>query len=265
MATLSSSTEQRSPVMLRVKALILVALTLLSACAATPETPDSGRKLTGIHGTVHNSTGEAISGATIYVYRNSRSGLRGPADFAATSDSEGRYLLDLAPGRYHLVARLRSSGSDSGPPRPGDAWALPSVNPVTLHDKQLKRLDFTLQQVQTRPIIASTLTDAPFTIHGQAVTRDGQALKSTIVLAYRQADLHHRPDYASSPASEDGHFTLYLPDTGPWCLVVRQFTRGQLRSGELHTLLGREDGTCRLRATPHLDLGQVVLTPYTAP
>jgi len=251
--------------MARAMRLLIPALLALSACAAPLAAPVAPEVATGIHGTVRDASGQPVPGASIYAYRNARSGLRGPADFAATSDSAGRYLLDLAPGSYHLVARLRSSGSDSGPPRPGDAWALPSANPVTLDQNQLKRLDFTLQQINSQRIIASTLTTAPFTVHGQAIDSDGQGLNGVMVLAYRQADLHRRPDYASSPAAADGTFTLYLPDPGPWCLVIRQHTRGQLRSGELHTLLGRENGACSLRATPQLDLGQIELSAYAEP
>jgi len=199
----------------------------------------------------------------VYVYRNARSGLRGPADFAAESAADGRYQLDLAPGSYHLVARLRNQGGESGPPRPGDAWALPADNPVALAEGEFRGLDFTLHQVGDQRTLASVLSAAPFAFSGRAVRGNGTPLEGALVLAYRQPDLHRRPDFAASPADREGRFTLYLPDPGPWCLVFRQSTRGQLRDGELHTLLGRESGACRLQASPQQDLGAVTLTPFS--
>ena len=119
---------------MRMRTLVALICLAISACAPTTQAPVVIGKpvTTGITGLVVDAAGAPVNEATVYAYRSARSGLRGPADFAAASDSDGRYLLDLAPGRYHLVARLRSGGNDSGPPRPGDAWALPAVNPVSL-------------------------------------------------------------------------------------------------------------------------------------
>lgn len=264
MATLSRSTK-RKRYDSRLGLLAFALTVLLAACTSTFDTRGIDKSGTGITGIVRDASGQPVAGASVYAYRNARSGLRGPADFAATSDDGGHYLLDLAPGSYHLVARLRSGGSDSGPPRPGDAWALPASNPVVLAENKPQQLDFVLQQVNTQRVLARTLTAAPFSIHGRAIDAAGEGLAATMVLAYRHADLHRRPDYASSPATDDGSFTLYLPDAGPWCLVIRQHTRGQLRAGELHTLLGRENGTCRLRATAAHELGDVLLSPYREP
>jgi len=247
------------------RTLVALICTVLSACSTTAPPPSGppAPAVTGIVGRILDAQGTPVEGATVYAYRSARSGLRGPADFAATSDSDGHYLLDLAPGRYHLVARQRRGGSDSGPPRPGDAWALPAVNPVAVSDGELRRLDFTLQQVGNQHFIARTLTTGPFAFSGQLAGPDGRPLPEGMALAYREATLHRRPDFASGPADRDGRFTLYLPDPGPWCLVFRQHTRGQLRRGELHALLGSAQGACHLEALPLSDLGTVSLSPFS--
>ena len=241
--------------------LLSLLLLILGACQPAELKPDVA-SFTGIHGTVSDPSGQPISGAVVYAYRNPGSGLRGPADFAATTDEDGRYLLDLTPGSFHLVARLRSGGSESGPPRPGDAWALPSANPVSLDEKQTYRLNFTLQPIGDQRIIANTLTAAPYRFTGQVRTSEGKALAGAVVLAYRQPQIHRRPDYAATPAKADGRFNLYLPDPGPWCLVVRQYTRGQLRATELYALIGNLDDACSLEATDHTDLGEITLIPF---
>ena len=242
--------------------LLLFLAPLLALGACTPAPIVSKPEDTGIRGVVRDASGAPLAGASVFVYRNDRSGLRGPADFAAISDGEGRYLLDMVPGRYYLVARLRTTGSDSGPPRPGDAWALPASNPVVLTQGVIHELDLTLQQVQDQRIVSSTLTTGPFSIRGTLLDPSGAPLAGAMALAYREPDQHRRPDFSATPSAADGSFILYLPDAGPWCLVLRQHTRGQLRRGELHAAFGSEGERCTLTAAEQHDLGTISLAPF---
>ena len=199
----------------------------------------------------------------VYAYRNAAGGLRGPADFAVTTAADGRYLLDLAPGRFHLVARQRQGGSDSGPPRPGDAWALPANNPLELSEGQLLQLDFVLQPIGARRVVANTLTTGPYRFSGRLLSPEGDELPDAMLLAYRQPRLHQRPDFAAPPADGNGRFTIFLPDSGPWCLVARQHTRGQLRAGELHAVIGNREDACTLQASEETPLGDIRLPPFS--
>lgn len=125
-------------------------LALISACSqpssvASPEGPPPFAP--GIAGQVTDNHGTAATGAYVYAYRNPRSNLRGPADFEAQVDAEGHYFLDLVEGDYYLVARLRESGADAGPPKAGDAWALPEKNPLTVLADAVTTVNFVLQGV----------------------------------------------------------------------------------------------------------------------
>ena len=106
-------------------------ITFLCSCATLAEQPaipnlDTAEDQTGIAGQVTDNTNASATGAYVYAYRNMRSSLRGPADFEAQVDKSGHYFLDLVEGDYYLVARMRQSGADAGPPKAGDAWALPA-------------------------------------------------------------------------------------------------------------------------------------------
>jgi Carboxypeptidase regulatory-like domain len=236
---------------------------LLLGCAAgsvvAPPAEQPGA--TGIAGMVTDQAGTPVAGAFVYAYRSARGGLRGPADFEAEVDSEGRYFLDLVEGRYHLVARARQSGTDIGPPRPGDAWALFPRNPLEVRPQHTSRADFRLQRV-TQPMLMreGTLTSGDTGFTGTLVDAGGAPVAGAFVLAYSSADFHRMPDHTSPAVGEDGRFTLYLPRGGSFCLAARVRTRGQPQAGELYGVL---EGGCRKATDGRLEpVGPIVLRPY---
>ncbi len=248
--------------------LLLLLVTFLAACAPQTSVPNpvevAATGPTGIAGRVVDRQGAPAVGAYVYAYRSARGGLRGPADFEAAVDADGRYLLDVVEGRYHLVARQRRGGADAGPPRPGDAWAIYAGNPVTVAAGRTSRADFVLQGV-TQPMLmregSLSAGDTGFT--GRLVDRKGRAVAGAFVLAYRDVDFRRMPDFTSPAVGEDGHFILYVPAAGRFCLAARTRTRGQPMPGELYGVLGEGDAGCRQVEKGTLaDVGTIVLTPY---
>ena len=227
---------------------------------AEPDPPHG----TGITGTVTDRDGLPAAGAYVYAYRSARSGLRGPADFEAAVGSDGRYLLDLVEGYYHLVARQRPDGGDAGPPRAGDAWALPVKNPVAVVSGQLTSVDFVLHSV-TQPMLMreGTLTGGDTGFTGVLVDAAGRPLAGAFVLAYPDSDFRRMPEATSPAVGADGRFTLYVDRPGRWCLAARTRTRGQPVAGELYGVLGEGAAGCREVATGVLvELGSLTLKPY---
>lgn len=244
-------------------------LTVLCACTqpglAPPATVDTAAAMnTGITGQVTDGQGNPAIGGYVYAYRNQRNNLRGPADFEAQVDKQGHYFLDLVEGNYFLVARLRQTGADAGPPRVGDAWALPARNPVTVRPGAITEVDFVLQGI-SQPMLMreGTLTSGDTGFTGQLVDAGGKPLPGAFVIAYPEADYQHMPEATSPAVGNDGRFTLYVERPGQWCLAARTRTRGQPTTGEPYGLLGKGVAGCRTAVPGQLlDVGSIRLTPY---
>lgn len=257
-----------------VSRLIAVALlVLLGACALQPPAPEPGAPEprpdyvpgpSGIAGEVHDSLGHPAVGAFVYAYLSDRGGLRGPADFGAVVDEDGRYFLDLHEGQYFLVARQRAAGAPAGPPRPGDAWAPHPGNPLEVRSETTTRADFRLLAI-TQPLIMKqgTLTSGDTGFSGQIRDAEDLPVSGAVVMAYRDRDFQRMPDHTALATGEDGVFTLYVPDAGSYCLVARTRTRGQPVQGELYGTLGSGEQACReVRRGEIQDLGVIRVRPY---
>ena len=250
---------------LRQRLPILLLPLAFSAClsSAPPSSVPAPGLETGVHGRISVATGAPDPAATVYAYRNAASNLRGPADFAAPADAQGDYFLDCGPGDFYLVARSRRAGGDSGPPRPGDAWALPQRNPVQVRDGERIRVDFRLHSLSQRPILGdTTLTGGTTGFTGRLLDAQGRPAGGAFVLAYRDDNRHRMPDHTSLPAGEDGRFTLYLPTPGNWCLAARSQTRGQPLPGEPYGIPETNQGCPAIPENALLDIGTIVLKPY---
>lgn len=245
----------------------LLTLCLLSACRlASPSTPllPAVPGPTGIAGQVTNKEGAPADDAMVYAYRSPKGGLRGPADFEATTGADGDYFLDLVEGTYYLAARMRRSGSDAGPPRPGDGWAIFGHNPVTVLPGMTSRADLVLRGV-TQPMLLKegSLASGDSGFTGRIVDTAGNPVAGAIALAYRSPDYHRMPDYTAAATGEDGRFILYLPQGGTYCLAARTKTRGQPREGEPYGLLAEGAEGCRsITKGEILDVGTMILSPY---
>lgn len=248
-------------------ALLLLTLCLLSACrfaAPPPSTLPAIPGPTGIAGQVTSKEGLPAAGTAVYAYRSPKGGLRGPADFEAIVNAEGDYFLDLVEGTYHLAARWRRSGSDAGPPRPGDAWAVFGQNPVTVRSGMTSRADLVLRGV-TQPMLLreGSLSSGDTGFTGRIVDAGGQPVAGAITLAYRTPDHRRMPDFTAAATGADGRFILYLPLGGRYCLAARTKTRGQPLEGEPYGVLAGGDEGCRsVERGDLLDVGTIILHPY---
>lgn len=246
--------------MIRVLAVVLLA----GLCACQRPTLPPGDAVASVYGQVAGSDDTPVAGAFVYAYLSNRNSLRGPADYAARVDADGSYLLELPAGRYYLICRWRASGSTSGPPRSGDAMALPAGNPVTIAGGVRHRVDFSLQTVgQQQSLRQGSLTSGDTGIRGRLIDAEGRPVAGAFVLAYSSPDYRRSPDWTSLPADDSGQFLLYLPGAGRYCLAARTGSRSQPREGEPYGRLGDGDDGCRtLEQGAMLDIGTLVLHPY---
>jgi len=262
------NTDMLSPLRINIVLVLLTLAGILSGClakqaeiaAGDPTNPD----VFGITGQVTNLYGNPAIDAYVYAYRNMRGNLRGPADFEARVDVDGRYFLDMVEGNYYLVARMRQSGADAGPPKTGDAWALPPKNPVTVMPGATTTVNFTLQGV-AQPMLMreGTLTSGETGFTGLLVDADHKPLAGAFVIAYPDADFQRMPEATSPSVGEDGRFHLYVARPGQWCLAARTRTRGQPIAGEPYGLLGKKKDSCRnLLSGQIIDVGTIQMVPY---
>jgi hypothetical protein len=247
---------------------LLLTLTLVSACAGQPASSATHKTLpepaVGITGLVTVGKTKPATGSYVYAYRNMRSNLRGPADFEAQTDKNGRYFLDLVEGDYYLVARMRQSGADAGPPKAGDAWALPSTNPVTVEPDEITVVNFALQGI-AQPMLMreGTLTSGETGFSGLLVDSDNKPLPGAFVIAYPDSAFQRMPEATSPAVGNDGLFQLYVERLGQWCLAARTRTRGQPIAGEPYGKLGVQQAGCRNAVSGQIiDVGLIRLTPY---
>ncbi len=243
---------------------LLLAVTACTPSLDAPEPEELDTGTTGVGGVVRMADGTVAAGAFVYAYRSPQGGLRGPADFGVRVNRDGRYFLDLVEGEYHLVARLRQTGADAGPPRPGDAWAIHGDNPVRVAEGAIRTIDFALQAgAVPRQVRTGSLAAGDTGFRGRLVDAQGRPMPGAFVLAYRDADFHRMPDLTSSPADDNGRFALYVGDVGRYCLAARTQTRGQPRAGEPYGTLGEGEGACRQAVAGEIrDIGTIVLAPY---
>lgn len=247
------------------RVLLFLLLTFACACAPPPvaeEPLESGS--TGVTGEVLRDDGSPAAGAFVYAYRTASQGLRGPADFGVRVDRDGHYFLDLVAGEYHLVARLRQTGADAGPPRPGDAWSIHDGNPVRVAAGQIGTVDFILQAGSVpRQVRQGSLVTGTTGFRGRLVDAEGRPFAGAFALAYRSTDFHRMPDLTSMPAAADGRFTLYVSDPGRYCLAARSQTRGQPRAGEPYGVLDNGEDPClSVQEGEIIDVGTLVLKPH---
>ncbi len=245
--------------------LVLSLLLLLLVTACVPVGKSAPAPATGtLYGTVLTSSGAPAIGAYVYAYKNNDKGLRGPADFGARVDLDGRYLLDVVSGEYHLIARQRQSGGGSGPPRAGDAWAVYPENPIRIVGPDNGPADFRLRPgTGLHQVRQGSLTSGDTGFSGTLVAVDGEAMGGAFVLAYRSADFRRMPDFTSLPAGPDGRFILYVPEPGSYCLAARKQTRGLPSEGEPYGTLGQGDDSCRqVDRSEILEVGRIILRPH---
>jgi len=245
--------------------LIILFSCLLSACLPaseqSPELPFE-KPETGIYGQL-TTTNNEVASLWVYAYSRAEGNFRGPAEFAVRAEEDGRYLLDLLPGRWFLVARSRSKGPLSGPPQSGDSFASYAQNPLVLAAGQVERVDFLLQKTAKNLLRSSRVSRGDTGFSGRLLGADRQSVVGAMVLAYRGPDFRRMPDYSSAAVGEDGRFILYVPEAGSYCLLAREKSRGQLRQGELYGQLGKGEAGCRqLEGGQILDVGEIHLKPF---
>lgn len=193
-------------------ALVLLLLAAAPLWAAEPAT---------VTATILDVAGKPVAGAKVFYYDSADT--RRPADFISpVSDSSGRTALQLPPGRYWAVARLKKDGA-YGPLMPGDKH---SGEPTVLEPAAGENLpaEFVIADIRDVGRTKQSVAAESVVLRGRIVDGDGAPVANAYVFANRTAAGAALPEFLSAWTAADGGYTLYLPVGGHYFVgAARQF------------------------------------------
>jgi len=195
---------------------------------------------TGIMGNVYYD-GAPLSGATIYIYTDLTSRLKGMGyAMAGPTDENGFFEVELPAGSYYIMARSRRDGGGTGPLRAGDFIGYYPGNPVTVDDGKIHSSSFSVLEV---PEKADTMRESLFgqtALHGRLIDPSGHPVEGGRAVLYSDPRMLDRPLYVSAPTGPDGLFVISFPHGGTYYLAARNSLGGAPSPGDLY---GTYDGS----------------------
>lgn len=202
---------------------------------------------TGVTGIVLHD-GQPLAGATVYVYTDLGSRLKGMGYvMAGPTDADGTFEAALPAGTYYLLARQRQGSSSVGPLRAGDFIGYYTGNPLSVRDGEVVRVAIPMFEVPEKvEQMAESLFGAT-AVHGRILDRAGQPVPGVRVVLYSDPRMLDRPQYVSQPTGADGAYVLSFPFGGTYYLAARDTLGGAPGPGDLYgTYDGSPDHSLRL-------------------
>ncbi|WP_020674843.1 carboxypeptidase-like regulatory domain-containing protein [Geopsychrobacter electrodiphilus] len=256
----------------------LTCLTLLPACTTTISTTPGGDQVisrmidgqgqTGISGQVRlKADTSPMAGAYVNIYPNTISNLLGPSQFlSAPTDAAGRYLMELPPGNYYVVARKRLSGLANGPITTGDYYSDHQRILAQVASGKLTQVDLEMLQMRAPMFFKKNLSDTKTDtgIRGVLLDEQGNPLPGGFAIAYVDNNLQRLPDYASTLSNQKGEFTLYLPKGGSYFLAARIKAWDMPHKGEPYGKYGGESALeLKIKDNSFVEGIKIRLAPFT--
>jgi hypothetical protein len=159
-------------------------------------------------GNILGIDGNPVEGAEIFMYNTPET--RRPADYISSrTESDGRFRITVAAGKYWVVARTRSR-QDYGPLAIGDKHSGEPLE-VEIHGGKESEQDFTVMDIREAARMVKKTSEDFLKLTGKAVDRMGRPVKDVYIFANRERALNGFPDYISPWTGGDGEYTLYLP------------------------------------------------------
>jgi hypothetical protein len=180
--------------------------------------------------------GKPLAKARVHVFRDTENGFHGEGfSYSAPTDAEGRFSLNLAPGRYYLVARRISARFPDRMPSPGDFQGYFGGNPLQVPSGE--SLELTLPVSPVTPWHKGRKEDNGTALVEGTVTIAGSPLEGAMIYFYPNSSKEFRgPDLfgprGAVPAgtASDGSFSVELPPGSYFLLAAR---RAENRLGPL--------------------------------
>ncbi|MDA8098959.1 MAG: hypothetical protein M0042_04980 [Nitrospiraceae bacterium] len=193
---------------------------ILEGVPESPAAPTSKR--TGVFGRV-TLDGAPVSGAGVFAYEKTGTGMKAD-DFQATvrTNEKGEFALDLPPGRYYLLARLRADNTeDIGPLHKGDLLGYDPRNPVVAEEGRSATSAIPMVRLVMLKSRAESSAFPPGTISGRIVDRFDHPVAGAFAAIYQNSKMVGMPVFISERTGEDGRFELSVPVPGSYFLCAR--------------------------------------------
>lgn len=151
---------------------------------------------------------EPVEGAEVFIY-NSQD-VRRPADFISSkTDKSGNFQMELPPGRYWAVARVRS-GEEYGPLVPGDKHS-GDPEEIELAPGEELKYDFIVVDIRETARLKRKTREDYIKIKGRVMDKNKIPLAGIYIIANRDKKHSGIPEYISAWTDDTGYYTLYIP------------------------------------------------------
>ncbi len=247
----------------------------LTACMSSTPSPnglhvaeytEQGGK-TGITGrVVIKDSGTPLANAYVNVYPDTLSNLLGPSQFISSPTNEqGRYLIEMPPGTYYVVARKRMSGQPTGPLSPGDYYSEHQRITTEVVPGKLAVVELPVASMKAPMFFKKTVADqrSDTGVKGTLVDREGKPVPGSFAIAYVTPEIKRVPDFASTLTDQEGRFTLFLPRGGTYYLAARISAWDMPRTGEPYGIYGSgEPQPLKIKEGEFVEDLKIVMEPF---
>lgn len=188
-----------------------------------------------------NEKNEMLEGGMSFGFNRWKAFVKVPLSTDVVTDSDGNYSIQLPPGKYFLVARMRKTGEIAGPLEVGDIKS-EVIGPIIVKEngETIKtNIKVFEKRGESKDIaIEGDKREKKTVISGYIFDADGKPVQNARVHVYDHVQMSERPKFVSTPTGPDGKYSIALPKGGTYYLAARDKFGGPPKVGDLY---GRYD------------------------
>ena len=182
---------------------------------------------------------------------------------AEPTGADGRYITEIPPGKYYVVARKRMSGSIAGNLQRGDYVSRETGAPVEVRPGIYAKVDLTLAPMTGNMLFSAFGASGAQGVRGVVRGRDGKPFARAYAFAYKDARMTGKPDYVSEWTREDGSYVIYVQEPGVYHVGARTGFMGVPKPDEPYGKYGRTDHSVKVPDGAFVDGVDVALGRFS--
>jgi len=222
---------------------VIIMSLLFSIAFAAEDRPPAGEIKTGsITGTIMISGVGPLTGGQVMVY----DAAVGPPpmpfkyertpDIAKDVDTDGKFRVELPPGKYYISAIKRLSGERIGPPQTGD-YVFRSLDEKGAPREYLIQTGSLIDigTVSAAPLKPERLLSHAVTtsIEGVVKGENNRPVADAVVAAFVTPAMQGKPLFVSTKTGKDGKYVLQVPPGTYYIRARNVFASGPPKEGQI--------------------------------